>query len=100
MITTVAKLQAAPGKEDELRAALEKMVAAVKQNEKGPVVTYSLHQLNSDPATFLFYEQYRDAEAQAAHGQSPHMAELGASLRGVLAGRPEIEQYTKIAGIE
>lgn len=100
MITIVAKLQAAPGKEDELRAALEKMVAGVKANEKGPVVAYSLHTSNTDPSTFLFYEQYRDNEAQAAHGQTPHMAELGASLRGILAGRPVIEQYTKIAGIE
>lgn len=98
MITIVAKLQAASGKEDELKAALTKMVAAVKANEAG-VPTYSLHVAKDDPATFLFYEQYASAEAQEAHGKTPHMAELGASLRGLLAGRPSIESYTQIAGV-
>lgn len=99
MITIVAKLQAASGKEDELKAALIKMVAAVKANEAGAVPTYSLHVAKDDPATFLFYEQYASAEAQEAHGKTPHMAELGASLRGLLTGRPSIESYTQIAGV-
>ncbi|MBA4180651.1 MAG: hypothetical protein C0506_08705 [Anaerolinea sp.] len=100
MITIVAKLQAAPGKEAELKEALTKMVAAVKANEAGAVPTYSLHVAKDDPTTFLFYEQYASAEAQEAHGKTAHMAELGGSLRGVLAGRPVIESYTQIAGVQ
>lgn len=99
MITILAKLQAAPGKEEELKAALTKMVADVKTNEAGAVPTYSLHVSKDDPTMFLFYEQYADADAQDAHGQTAHMAALGASLRGNLAGRPVIEAYTQIAGV-
>ncbi len=100
MITIVAKLQAAPGKEEELKAALTKMVAAVKANESGAVPVYSLHVAKDDPSTFLFYEQYASAEVQDAHGKTSHMAELGAALKGNLAGRPVIEAYTQIAGVQ
>ena len=100
MITILAKLQALPGKEGDVEQAFKAMVASVKANESGPVVAYSLHRLDSDPTTFLFYEQYADDAAFAAHGKSEHMAALNVALKGNLAGRPVIERYTKLAGIE
>jgi quinol monooxygenase YgiN len=99
MITIVATLKAQPGKEGELRAALAEMVGQVKEKEAGKVTSYTLHTKDDDPSTFLFYEQYRDAEAFAAHGTTDHMKALGAKLAGVLAGRPEIGRYTQIAAI-
>ena len=51
MITVVAKLQAAPGKEAELRSVLSEMVANVKKHEAGAVPTYSLHVSDSDPTS-------------------------------------------------
>ena len=66
MITIVAKLQANPGKEEELKANLTKMVEAVKANEAGAVVRYSLHTSDSDPTLFLFYEQYTGQPISAA----------------------------------
>ena len=59
MITTIAKLTAAEGKADEMRAALETMVAAVDANEPG-VSVYSLHTVADEPNVFYFYEQYDD----------------------------------------
>lgn len=100
MITVLAKLQAAAGKEDQLRAVLTEMVGNVKKHEAGKVPTYSLHVSDSDPTLFLFYEQYRDAEAFAAHGQTDHMKAMGAALAGLLAGRPVIERYTRIASLD
>lgn len=100
MITIVAKLQAQPGKEAELRAALTEMVAAVKEKEAGAVPTYSLHVSDTDPTTFLFYEVYRDAEAFEAHGKTDHMRALGAKLAGLLGGRPVIERFTRIASVD
>lgn len=100
MITVVAKLPVTPGKEEEVEAAFKTMVAAVKANEKGPVVTYSLHKSVNEPGVYLFYEQYESEDAIAAHGKSEHMAALNGALKGNLAGRPTIERYTKIAGIE
>ena len=99
MITIIAKLQANPGKENELRAVLTEMVSQVKQHEAGKVLTYSLHTSNDDPTMFLFYEQYVDADALEAHGKTDHMSDMGGKLRGVLAGRPVIEHYAQIAGV-
>jgi quinol monooxygenase YgiN len=99
MITVVAKLQAVTGKEDQLRAVLTEMVGNVKKHEAGKVPTYSLHTSDADPTLFLFYEQYADAEGLAAHSQTDHMKAMGASLAGLLAGRPVIERYTRIASV-
>ncbi|MBI2765307.1 MAG: antibiotic biosynthesis monooxygenase [Chloroflexi bacterium] len=99
MITIVAKLTAAEGKADELRAILTEMVGNVKHKEAGKVVAYSLHTTDADPNVFMFYEQYADADALAAHGQTEHMAAMGGKLRGIVAGRPVIERYAQIAGI-
>ncbi len=98
MITIVAKLKAIEGKQDELKKSLTTMIAAVKANEPG-VPVYSLHTANDDPTLFMFYEQYVDADAQKAHGTTDHMKAFGASLRGVLDGRPQIEAYTQIDGV-
>ncbi len=100
MITVVAKLQAAPGKEDELKSVLSEMVANVKAKEAGAVPTYSLHVSDTDPSLFLFYETYRDADAFAAHSQTDHMKAMGAKLGGLLGGRPVIERFTRIAGVD
>lgn len=98
MITIIAKLQAVPGKEEELKAVFTEMVGKVKANEPG-VVTYSLHTMDSDPTLFMFYEQYSSAEAFDAHGKTDHMRAMGAKLAGLLAGRPVIERYTKTTGV-
>jgi quinol monooxygenase YgiN len=102
MLTVVAKLTAAPGKEEQLKETLTKMVAAVKANEKGPVVQYSVHVSNDDPATFLFYEQYKDEDAVKAHGTTEHMGALNQAIRDgqLLGGRPTIERFTWLAGVD
>ncbi|MCL4231946.1 MAG: antibiotic biosynthesis monooxygenase [Dehalococcoidia bacterium] len=97
MITIVAKLQAAPGKEGELRAVLAEMVGKVRAGEPG-VVNYSLHTADNDPTLFMFYEQYASAEAFDAHGKTDHMRAMGGKLAGLLGGRPVIERFTQIAG--
>ncbi len=101
MITVVAKLQAAEGKADELKAVLTEMVGNVAANEKPAVGLYSLHTSDTDPNLFLFYEQYASAEALDAHGKTAHMAAMGGKLGAgkLLAGRPVIERYTQIAGV-
>lgn len=98
MRTVIAKLQSREGKEAEMRAALEKMVAAVSANEPG-VPKYELHTDNNDPTVFYFYEQYDDETASTAHGTTDHMKQLGEDLKGVAGARPEITQLTWIAGV-
>jgi quinol monooxygenase YgiN len=98
MRTVIAKLQAREGKEAEMRAALEKMVAAVSANEPG-VPKYELHTSDEDPTVFYFYEQYDSEDASTAHGASDHMKQLGEDLKGVAGARPEITRLTWIAGV-
>ena len=100
-ITLVARLTAADGKADELRAALTEMVGNVKEKEAGKATAYSLHTSDAEPNVFMFYEQYSDEAAFEAHGKTEHMAAMGGKLRdgGLLAGRPSIERYTQIAGV-
>ena len=81
-----------------MRAALEKMIAAVSANEPG-VPKYELHTSDEDPTVFYFYEQYDSEDASAAHGASDHMKQLGADLGGVAGARPEITRLTWIAGV-
>lgn len=98
MITIIAKLQAQPGKEAQMRSALEKMVAAVSASEPD-VPRYELHTSPDDPTLFYFYEQYATDDAQTAHRSTDHMKQLGADLGDLAAARPEITRLTWIAGV-
>jgi quinol monooxygenase YgiN len=101
MLTIVAKLQAAPGKEARLQEVLTEMVANVKAHEAGKTTVYSLHTSPKEPGLFLFYEQYANQEAADAHGKTGHMRTMGRTLRdeGLIAGPPVIDQYVQVAGV-
>jgi quinol monooxygenase YgiN len=101
VITIVATLKAADGKADALQAVLTQMVSDVKTNEAGRALAYSLHTKDGEPGTFLFYEQYADDDAVAAHGKTDHMRTMGRAIRdqGLVDGAPVIERYTKVAGV-
>ena len=74
LLTVIASMRAAPGKRDELRAALEKLIEPTSQ-EQG-YVNYDLHQGIEDPDTFFFYENWESGEHLDAHLGAPHIAEL------------------------
>ncbi|HEY7296172.1 MAG TPA: putative quinol monooxygenase [Dehalococcoidia bacterium] len=99
MITLLAKLRTVDGKGDEFEQAAREQIAAVKANEAGKALAYTLHRSTEDPNLFMFYEQYADADALAAHGQTEHMKAFGGKLRGLLDGRPQIERYESIVGV-
>ncbi len=98
MITVLAKLTAQPGKEAEMQAALEKMVADVDGKEPG-VATYRLHTVEGQPGTFYFYEQYADDSALQGHNTTDHMKALGMAMRDVAASRPEITRLNIVADV-
>lgn len=99
MITIVAKLRTQDGKGDAFAEAARGQIAAVAANEQGKTLVYTLHRSTTDPNLFLFYEQYADADALAAHGTTDHMKAFGGQIRDLLAGRPEIERYESIVGL-
>lgn len=99
MIAVIAKLTVQEGKEDEFKAAGAEMVAAVKANEAGRTLQYTLAQNMKTPAEFFFIEAYADADAMAEHGKTPHMAAFGGKIGGMLAGRPEITRLEPVATV-
>jgi len=100
MPTVIAKLTVNEDKLEEFKAAASEMVAAVKANEKGRTLMYTLAQSQSAPTEFYFIEQYADDAAASDHTKTEHMKAFGGKLAGVLAGRPEIIRLNRIASVE
>jgi quinol monooxygenase YgiN len=49
---------------------------AVASRQEPGCVSYIPHRVEGDPDTVLIYEQYRDAAAIEAHGQSAHFKQF------------------------
>jgi quinol monooxygenase YgiN len=99
MIAVVATLKVQDGKGDEFIAAAKEMVAAVTRAEQGRTLLYTLQRAQDDPNTFVFYEQYADADALTAHGATDHMKTFGGALRGLLDGRPQIQRFDVVTAL-
>ena len=98
MITVLAKLTAQPGKEAEMRAALEAMVAEVDAKEPG-VLKYTMHTVEAEPTVFWMIEEYADEAAFAAHGTTDHMKSFAMGMREIAASRPEVIRVTPVVGV-
>jgi quinol monooxygenase YgiN len=98
MITLTARLTAAEGKAEEMEAALRRMIPEVRAQEPG-VLQYALHAVEGQPGVFLFYEQYADDAAFAAHRTTEHMKALGAALASVSGARMEITRLNYLDGV-
>lgn len=81
LLTVIAYMRAAPGKEDELRAALESLVEPTSKEDG--YVNYDLHESVEQPGTFFFYENWESAEHLDAHLATPHLTHF-ASIMGDL----------------
>ena len=82
LLTVIAYMRAAPGKRDELRAALEALVEPTSK-EKG-YVNYDLHQNVEDPDQFFFYENWESDPHLDAHLDAPHLRDFAARIPELL----------------
>lgn len=82
LLTVIAHMKAAPGREEELRSALEALVEPTTR-EKG-YVNYDMHQSISDPGVFYFYENWESEEDLDAHLASPHLTQFASRLGELL----------------
>jgi quinol monooxygenase YgiN len=82
LLTVIAYMKAAPGKRDELKAALEALIEPTTQ-EAG-YVNYDLHQGTEDPDRFFFYENWESPEHLDAHLTQPHLVEFAGLADGLL----------------
>ena len=64
------RLKFAPEDRADIAECLRVLATASRQ-EPG-CVSYVPHQVEDDPDTVVIYEQYRDAQAQAAHRETEH----------------------------
>ena len=83
LLTVIANMRAKPGKEQELRSALEALVRPT--SEEDGYVNYDLHQAVDDPAVFYFYENWESAAALDAHLAKPHLTQFAARIGELLA---------------
>ena len=97
LLTVIARMRAKPGKEQELRDALEALIEPTSK-EKG-YVNYDLHQGAEDPRWFFFYENWRSADDLDAHLQAPHLVEFAGRLDELIdeSGPLVIERVRRIA---
>ena len=82
LLTVIAHMRAAPGKRDELRAALEALVEPTSK-EQG-YVNYDLHQSVEDPDRFFFYENWESDADLDAHLDAPHLRDFAARIPELL----------------
>src|ERR1041384_1960704 len=96
-MVVVAKIKVQKGKEAEAEQAFRKQIDYVTREEPG-TTAYVLHRARKDPAVFLFYEKYTDAQAFDRHGKSAAMQDLFKVLSPILDGPPAIDTYEEIGG--
>lgn len=90
-VVIVASFTAKPESADAVRAACEKAIADV-HDEPGCDL-YSLHQTGD---TFVFIEQWADADALNAHMAAPAFGALSAAIGDHLAGPPDLKMLTPV----
>lgn len=94
-IRVVAQIVASTDKIPEVHAILQGIVAPTRQ-EPG-CLSYQLLQHRSNPAVFLFIEEWTDEQAIDAHFSTPHIMEALVKVTPLLAQAPDIQRYTLLA---
>ncbi len=95
LLTVVAEMQAKPGKEDDLRRAVLALVEPTRQEDG--CVQYDLHVHSTDPARFVFYENWTSQEDLNRHAASAHLQQFRTVSADLLAAPARIETYWRIA---
>ena len=87
-IVAIATLTPAPGKTEELVAAMTSLVEQVHAQEEGCLL-YALHR-HPDGQRLVMVEKYTGPDAVTAHRASDHFRAAGKVMAGLLAAPPEV----------
>ena len=94
LLTVIARLRAKAGQEAMLRQELKKLVTPTRA-EAGCVL-YDLHESNSEPGLFVFYETWkRDADLDA-HFETPHITAFLAKVPELVEEPIDLTKCTKL----
>lgn len=94
-VSVVARIEAQPGKGDELEAAARDMVGKVEA-EAGTLV-YAMSRSQKEPDVLWFFELYTDTDALRAHGSSDTMKAFQAQIKDIVAPNTQIHVLTPVA---
>lgn len=98
MITVIFRMKIKDGKEEAALAQLRKMTAAVEENESD-AAAYIAHRSQDDANEVVFFEMYKDDAAFKAHSETPHMAEMRASIAELFdLSQMKLERLDRVAG--
>lgn len=87
-VTVVARIKAKPGKEQQVRQELTKLLAPTRA-EPG-CLNYDLHVALDNEAEFLFHENWSSRDAFDKHLETPHVKALLSRADELLAAPVEI----------
>ena len=93
-LTILAQITAVDGKEDLVRAELEKLVPTTRAEEG--CLQYDLHADNEAPGVFVLYETWENRDLWQTHMNAPHLAAYMEATDGAVA-EFVLNEMTKIA---
>ena len=93
-LTILAQITAAEGKEEFVRAELEKLIPPTRA-EAG-CLQYDLHVDNGNPGFFMFYENWESRDLWQTHMNAPHLKAYVAATDGAIKAFV-LNEMTKVA---
>jgi quinol monooxygenase YgiN len=84
-ITINAILKAKPGKEEQLRSELLKVIGPSRAEEG--CLNYSLHESTENKSTFVFYETWKDEASLKSHIESVHYNQYRQNIETLIEQR-------------
>jgi len=94
-VTIIARIKAKAGSEQALETAFRDMIKKVRAAEPG-CQAYILHKDPKNATQFIWYETYSDQAAFDNHRKTDHMKEMGARIKDLLDGAPQIEFLSEL----
>lgn len=89
--TVIARVFVKEGQEAAFTEVATTLLNATRAEEGN--ISYTLFQSTTDPKEFIFYEEYKDEKAFAAHGSSEHFATFANAITDMLAKDLIIEDF-------
>ena len=95
LVTVIAHMRAKPGKQQELREALEGLIDTT--SKEAGYVNYDLHQGIEDPALLYLYENWESVDTLEAHMQAEHLQHFASIVDDLVDGGLTVVRLRRIA---